>query len=73
MQEQAKFSAAATFHGKALEIRQSLSNIDSPELAEIYNNLGCFLQVKKCPIYYRKSTHFEKTDIKIINEKGTTL
>jgi hypothetical protein len=33
----------------------------------------CFLQVKKCPLYYRKSAHFEKTDIKIIIKKGTTL
>lgn len=33
----------------------------------------CFLQVKKCPIYYRKSIHFESCDIKIIIQKGTTL
>jgi len=27
-----------------------------------------------CGVFYkRKSAHFEKTDIKIINEKGTTL
>jgi len=34
---------------------------------------ACFLQVKKSPIYYRKSTHFEKRKIKIIIQKGTTL
>jgi len=34
---------------------------------------GCFLLVKKCPIYYRKSTHIENCYIKIIIKKVPTL
>ena len=42
-------------------------------MTQITEAQQCFLQVKKCPIYYRKSTHFEKNNIKIIIKKGTTL
>jgi len=36
------------------------------ERNDLHAATQCFLQVKKCPIYYRKSAHFEKRKIKII-------
>jgi tetratricopeptide (TPR) repeat protein len=36
------------------------------ERQEYSQAMSCFLQVKKRPIYYRKSAHFEKRKIKII-------
>jgi len=63
---------------KALEdqIAKNSRNSGKPPSSDGYNRpapKSCFLQVKKCPLYYRKSAHFEKTDIKIIIKKGTTL
>jgi transposase len=58
------------------QIAKNSRNSGKPPSSDGYNRpapKSCFLQVKKCPLYYRKSAHFEKTDIKIIIKKGTTL
>jgi hypothetical protein len=43
-------------------------NSVSPQVGENgdIQDIRCFLQVKKCPIYYRKGAHLEKRKIKII-------
>jgi hypothetical protein len=53
----------------ACNLQTALTNASSGEEIWVKKGTykpGCFLQVKKCPIYYRKSAHFEKRKIKSI-------